>query len=202
MNTKTDICNLAISHLGSGKVIVTLDTEKSAEAIACRTFYDTALEKALRDFSWPFATKIVALGLVEEEPTTEWAYSYQYPSDCLFFRRILSGRRVDHEDSVVPYRITYGDTGTLIFTDKDEAEAEYTVLVTQVGRYPVDFKFALSYLLASMICPRIVGNENAKVQQQMLGLYAMQLHSAHANAMNEQQRDKTPTPSLIRSRGC
>ena len=77
-SSKTEIANLAISHLGIGKTIANLELEKSQEAIACRRFYDTVRDSSLRDFPWPFAGKIQALALV----SNEWLYAYQYPSDC------------------------------------------------------------------------------------------------------------------------
>src|SRR5665648_440114 len=98
MSSATEICNMALGHLASGKEIANLETERSAEAIACRRFFDSARDAVLRDFSWPFATKIKALSLIEEDPNSEWAYSYRYPTDCLNFRRILSGTRTDTRD--------------------------------------------------------------------------------------------------------
>ena len=91
-----DIWNTALSHLGISKEVASVD-ESSAEAKACRRFYDTTIKAVLKDYSWPFASKIATLNLITANPNDEWAYSYRYPSDCLFFRRILSGNRNDTE---------------------------------------------------------------------------------------------------------
>ena len=72
MATETQISNIAISHLGIGLEIQNLETENSAEAKACRRFYETSRDAVLGDFEWPFATKIIELNLVEEGPNTEW----------------------------------------------------------------------------------------------------------------------------------
>src|SRR5688572_11149621 len=111
MASETEIANLALSHLGVGKEIANLETERSQEAVACRRFYDTARDATLRDFSWPFATKIAVLGLIEADPNDEWDYSYRYPSDCLQLRRILSGVRNDTRDSRVPFKLAHDDSG-------------------------------------------------------------------------------------------
>ena len=91
MASKTEIGNLALSHIGIGKEVANIETEQSAEASALRRVYDTALRKTLRDFNWPFARVIADLGLIEEDPTDEWDFSYRVPSDCVSFRRIPSG---------------------------------------------------------------------------------------------------------------
>ena len=93
MATKTEIFNMALGHLAIGKMVANFTAEQSQEARIGRIYYDIALGQVLKDVPWPFATKIAALGLLEEEPNTEWGYSYRYPSDCAHFRRILSGSR-------------------------------------------------------------------------------------------------------------
>ena len=89
-SSTTEIANLALGHLGIGKDIANLDTESSQEAKAMRRYYDICRRTVLQEFTWPFATKFVTLGLVEEDPTDaeEWAFSYRYPADCLFLRRL------------------------------------------------------------------------------------------------------------------
>ena len=80
MSSAVEICNLALSHLGSSGIDA-LD-ERSEAAAACTTFYAICRDMVLRDAPWPFATKMQALALVEEDPNTEWGFSYRYPSDC------------------------------------------------------------------------------------------------------------------------
>src|SRR5690606_28194143 len=107
-----------------------------------------------------FATRIVALGLVEEEPNSEWGYSYRYPSDCLMVRRFITGIQPDTQETKIPYRVIGDDDGLLILTNEDEAEIEYTIRATDTLRYPPDFEMALSFRLASYIAPRITGGDN------------------------------------------
>jgi len=201
MASSTEICNLALSHIGVGKEIANLETEKSEEAAACRRFYDTARDEVLRDFTWPFATVMATLGLIEEDPNDEWSYSYRYPSDCLMFRRILSGQRTDTRDTRVPYKIAQDSSGTLIFTDQENAECEYTIREDDPLRYPPDFVLAFSFLLASYIAPRLTGGDPFKLGQRALQLYALQISKAQANAKNEEQPDIEPDSEFTRARG-
>jgi len=205
MASETEICNMALSHLGVSKEIANLETERSAEASACRRFYDMTRDEVLRGFPWPFATKFAALGLVsdsddDDHGNDEWDYAYRYPTDCLKMRRIKSGTRNDSRSSRVPYIIAKDDEGKLIYTDQEDAEAEYTVLVDDPGLYPPDFVMALSLRLAAYIAPRLTAGDPFKMGDRSLKLYVLSQATAEANAVNEQQDEDTPDPDLIRAR--
>jgi len=185
MASKTDICNIAISHLGISKEISNVTTEQSKEAQACRRFYDEARKAVLNDYPWPFATRFVNLGLVEEDPTTEWAYSYRYPVDCLYVRRILSGFRDDTEATKVVYKILQDDQGLLIYTDQQDAEIEYTKDEESADLFPSDFVIALSYRLAHYIGPRLTAGDPFNLSDKAMQKYEIEISKASANKFNE-----------------
>jgi len=191
MASKTDVCNMALSHLGISKEIANVDTERSQEANACRRFYDTARQAVLKDYSWPFTSKFFALNLIEENPNDEWVYSYRYPNDCLYVRRILSGFREDTEATKIVYKIAQDDTGFLIYTDKENAEIEYTVDFENEDLFPSDFILALSFRLAAYIAPRITAGDPFKLGDKAYQAYMLEVSRASANAFNE---DKNTTP--------
>ena len=194
-SSSTEIANLALSHLGVGKEIASL-TETSSEARACNRFYETARDETLRAAEWGFARKVLALGLIEEEPTEEWGFSYTYPADCLFVRKIQSGVRSDTRSTVISYELSYGTAATVIFTDQEDAIAEYTVKVTDVARFPVDFTTAVSYRLAYLAAPRVLSISNvAKIQADVLSKWREELAVATAAAYNEEQREEPSSAS-------
>lgn len=199
-SSKIEIWNMALSHLGHSKEIQT-ENEKSSEAATCRRFWEPAKKKLFRDFMWPFATQIEAVGLVEEDPNSEWAYAYRYPSNCDRIRRILSGTRNDSRNTKVPYKIGQDDQGTLIFTDQEDAEVEYTITIDDVTRYPADCVMALSYLLAALIAPRLTGGDPYKLGDKALKLYVFERTNAENNAANEEQEEEQPDSEFIRDRG-
>lgn len=199
MSTKIEICNLALSHLGVGKRIGSLD-ESSREALSIKPFYEPALREVLEDFAWPFATRIVTLALVEEEPNDEWGFSYRLPADCLFARRILSGSRNDDADSRVPYRRTSDDEGGLILTDAEDAQLEYTAFLDDPALYPASFVVAFSALLAYYIAPQLTSGDPFKRQEAMANLYQFQINKAQANAANEERRERPPESEFMRGR--
>lgn len=200
MASETEIANLALSHLGIGKEIAVLETEKSEEAAACRRFYTILRDASLRDFPWPFCTRIIAVGLVEADPNDEWAYSYRYPANCMKIRRILSGTRNDNRQTRVPYKITQDDDGILIFTDKEDAEVEYTVKETNPERFSPDFITFLSLRLAAMVAPRLTRGDPFKMGERALRLYEYEVSKARATAVNEQQDEENPTSEFISGR--
>lgn len=190
---------MALSHLGISREVA-IDTENSAEANACRRFFDIARDASLQEFPWPFATKIDDLSLVEEDPNEEWGYSYRYPSDCFNLRRILSGTRIDTKDTRIPYRISKDSTGKLIFTDLEEAQAEWTVRITDAAEFSPTFALALSFRLAVYIAPRLMAGNSSKRQQELMQLYMMHGEKAADLAANEEQPDIPPESEFITGR--
>jgi hypothetical protein len=201
MASKTEICNLALKHIGHGKPIANVDTEQSAEAAACRAFYDISLDEMERDFPWHFTTKIVALALIETEPNDEWSYSYRAPTDALFYRRILSGTRNDSRDSRVPYRVVHDASGVLIYTDEQDAELEYTLQVTNANMFPRDFQNALALKIALYILPQILkGRDLFRMTQVVEFKHNRVLAKAQKNAANEEQPEEPPDSEFILAR--
>lgn len=201
MATKTEICNLAIGHLGIAVAIANVDTERSTEALACRTFYEITRDNTLRDFDWGFARKFAALGLVEEDPNQDWHYSYRYPSDCVLFRKIQSGFRIDTNTNQIPFLQSSDDDGRLIFTDTEDAIGVYTAKITDTSIYTTDFIMALSYRLAMYIGPQITGgNAFGSMTDRLAKLYDYHLSSARQNAANEEGRDRIAESEFVRGR--
>lgn len=201
MESTTEIANMALSHLGIGKEISNLDDEKSQEARACRRFFNSVRDVVLRDFDWAFASKIVALALIEEDPNSEWAYSYRLPSDCIAPRRILSGTRTDTNSSEIAYLRGQDDDGQLIYTDEPEAYLEYTKRETRVQFYPSDFGIAMSLRLAAYIAPQLTGGDPFKVGARAMQFYtSYEIPKAQANSLNEQRPDQPPDAESIRAR--
>lgn len=202
-SSKTEIANLALTHLGVGYEIADLDTEVSKEASAIRAVYQTSLHQMLREFPWPFATVIAELSqvsLADTPPNDEWNYSYRYPPDCLEARRIFTGNRVETNETRVPYRITRDGSGLLILTDQADACLEYTSTYDEVVRFPPDFSMALSFLVAMYAAPRLTAGDPFKLSDRSAKMYEFHMNNAKANAANEEQPDQPPESEFIRAR--
>jgi len=198
--SKTVICNLAISHLGIGKEIANLDTEKSEEAQACRRFYELARKKVLRDFNWPFATKRVVLSLIEDNPNDEYGYSYRYPSDCINIHKIFSGTRNDTRQSRVHFSIGKDSSARVIFTDEENAEVQYTEDLNNPLFFPPDFELAFSYFLASLVASRLTKGDPFGLRSSALEAYAAAISDTKAGSLNEEQAEENPVSEFERNR--
>jgi hypothetical protein len=198
MATKAEICNLALSHCGIGEEITNVETEKSQEAVTCRRFYNTALKRTLRAFNWPFAKTTKVLAVIETDPTSEWGFSYEYPTDCVKARRILTGDRTSTDN--IPYSVNDGGTQTVIYTDEEDAQLEYTGFLEESGRYPEDFVMAFSFQLAYLIAPRLTAGDPFKLQTRIYNSFVNELNAAQANALNEEQKDADPDSEQILAR--
>lgn len=199
--SEVTIANMALSFLGHGRAIASL-TERSAEAIAANEFYEQARDETLEARDWAWATKVAALSLVEELESDDvladlGSFTYQYPADCAKMRRILSGSRVDNQSTGVPLRFVYATTGRYIVTDMEEAVAEYTKRVEDVGFWPKAFRRAVAYSLAGYIAPRLA---MAPLMPQMRALYEAELSKAMALSAEEEWPEPPPATESIQAR--
>lgn len=172
---------MALGHLGIDKRISAL-TDDSAAANACNFWMDKVRDEIFDSYPWPFLTTFLSLALVEADPTTEWAYSYTYPSDCRTIRRILSQQRQDSLQSRTEFRVV----GELIYTDQVDAIAEYTQSNDVVDNWPMTFQIAFSALLAFYIAPGLISGDPFKLGQRAYQLYLEKSEAAKGNASNEE----------------
>jgi len=199
MSTKTQICNLALSHLGVAKEISNLE-ERSGEAQACSRFYDISREIVLNDMDWNFATGFLSLNLIEENPVTEWAYSYRYPVKCLNSRRILSGIRNDSAKTRVPYMISNDTAGRVIYTDTKDGVLEYTQNLEDSSLFTPEFVMALSFRLAAYISPRLTAGDPYKIKNDMIAQYHIEILNAKKQNFNENRDELPPESEFITTR--
>lgn len=203
MADKTGICNLSLSHLGISTEIANVETERSAEAAACRRFYDQSLLEALRDFPNPFLIVTEDLGLVSDntdDENAEWSYSYRYPANCAKAIRIPSGYRNETPESRVPYRIMSDSSGALILTDKENARLEYAKTSDEPDKWAADFVMAFSLLLAFYIAPRLTAGDPYKLGERAYRAYLMSMNKSRANAVGEEQSEQPTDAPSIRAR--
>jgi len=190
MSSVADICNLGLGSIGVGDEITDPDTETSKEARACRRFYAVARDQMLRDFDWPRLRRRVALTLVAEDPNDQWEYSYRMPANVATMRRVM--------DSEEPYTVTEAvyqpmalgqdDTGVLIYSNIEDAEAVYTHQEENTERWTPDMVQACGFLLGALIAPQF-GPAAVKLGDRSLKLYEWRRTTAWANAANEEKPD-------------
>lgn len=219
--SKTAICNLALARIGQDIQISDIEdnTENSKEARLCRLHYGPSLDKVLEDFPWNFSTRYVALAEVDVAPPPGWQYVYQYPTDALTIRKLLTeaGDRLPFDSGCygwpqdqfcaylnnlpkVPYQIIANAAldGRLIVTDLPEAYCVYTARVDSPQGYPSGFAKALWTYLASELCMPMSGNDERRTA--ILNEYVAMKDMAAANSLNEEGYDRDPMPTSYLAR--
>ena len=195
-SSDTEICNMALSHVGVSQELTDLATDRTANARACRRFYEHARDEVLRDFPWPFATRVESLALVTDYTTetaetyAEYDYAWRYPANAVRLLRIRSGTgRWETNLSRVRHRIISDADGMLLLADMTPGWIEYVTSDVVVSRFAPDFVTALSLYLASLIAPRVTGGDPQNLGPKALVRYDFARKKAWANALNEQMGD-------------
>lgn len=196
-STKEKIANMALGHVGQAGDIANLSADRTPAGIVCNSFYDTALEDTLEEFAWPEFSAFVTLGLVEEDPNDDWAYSYRYPSSAVAVRRIVtSAGRTDPNPP--PFEIGQDDQGKLIYTDQPDAVVKITQRITDEARFSSSFAMAMSWKLAELIAWGVTRDKATAERASKGAVIAMQ--KARIKAANERQDDKEIEAETVRDR--
>ena len=207
---QSEICRMALAHLGVQKSIVNIETDQSNEARACKIFYNQAVREILEDFPWPFATVLMQLALVENFASPEYKNGYAYPSNCMVVRRLFSqyGRnknddvqsRVDYRRVQVASPANAGQQIQVILCDHDNMWVEYTSNDSTVSDWSPSFISALSYKLATYIAPQVAGGDPFKLGPQAMQNYMQALRTAETHAANEEIQPPQRLGEFIDSR--
>lgn len=188
MNT-VEVCNLALSRIGRGasRPLVSINDESEA-ARACKRVFAPLLRSLLREYSWPFAMRTVALA-PSSSAVPGWTYVYAMPTDALNILAITGGDCDPWLDPARYDRRGFRLIGTLIACHESPAYAWYTADVTD----PVDgdalFADALAWRLAAELALALKAEPN--LHQVAMQNWQMALSKALAAVGNE-GRDDTP----------
>lgn len=194
MATQVSICNIALGNVG-GKSSISALNENSKEALHCNRVYDACLRLVLRAHNWAFAKAYVALNNLGSPPAN-WAYRYQYPSDCLKARELVRGTTED----TVPFEVAAGDTASsrVLLTDRESAVLVYTRYMNDPTYYPPDFVMAFAWLISGHIAVPVSGD--IKLRNDAFKMYASALDHAGANSANEGTSTRKRTPGWMSAR--
>jgi hypothetical protein len=144
--TDVDICNRALSRLGTRATISALD-ENSTEARTASIWYAATRDTLLRAHDWNFARRRVVLAEQGAAPTG-WAFRYALPTDCIRLLRIVSA---SPEAGAIRFEVAGDATGRFVFCDQPAAEAVYVARVDDPNLYDAGFASALVDQLAAHI---------------------------------------------------
>lgn len=194
MATDVSICNMALARIGISSFISSLN-EANNEARVCALFFEEVRDRVLRDYPWNFAKKRVTLADAGTPPS-EWAFKYSYPSDCIKARYIVPvGLRNPRNDQRIQFEVGNEGGQKVIYTNQETAELVYTYRVTDPTLFDAMFSSAFAYLLGGEIAmPLSVKYELAKAARDA---YRLEVQSAAAHSLDEQQEGPEPVSELI-----
>ena len=213
MTSVTDICNAAISHVGTRSKISSI-TEGSQEANACLTHFAMVRDATLRAFDWNFARKTVALANISlpipagqtVAPTSNvarWSYEYLIPTDCIRLRRLNDVPLIVLPETFCELAADTDATGAtinVILSNTSPVSAIYTAQVTDPNRWDTGFVDAVTYGLAARVCFELSGKEER--EKALTQMWQMALREAAAQAANEGSAlNRVYLPEALTARG-
>jgi hypothetical protein len=187
MSSVVFICNLALGNIG--KESISSINEASAEARACKQFYDIVLDTALQSYPWRWAVKTEAMAQVVNTKENRWLFAYQRPSDCLKIIRVVDESLIEYMpygDGIKGGNHDYEIEGETIYCDLSPAYLQYTQKMTDPARFPPMFVDALGMALSARIAYPITRDLKIRADAVTLASQAMEAaKSADANEVRE-----------------
>ena len=203
MASVTDICNLALAHLGDEAAVASIyPPDGSVQASHCARFYPLARDTLLGHpaANWSFALVRVPLALLDYD-ATPWDYAYRLPSDMVRAVTLRDPGAAD-DYSPQPYVLGAGPDGLpVLLTRQPDAVLAYTARVEDSTLFSALFTTALSYLLASHLAgPILKGETGRTVAKEMAGMAQHWLMLAASAESNQGLSDHVHTPVWIKER--
>lgn len=149
MSTKVEICNMALSSLGSKQTIQDIDADTSTEARTCRLHYDQALLTLLESAPWSFCTKTATSAVIANGPD-DWTYMYAWPDAAVKIIEIINSYGSRSTYPLKFKKTIYGGQKVLL-TDTESPTWRYVYLNTDPTTYTGAFTDALIAQLAARV---------------------------------------------------
>lgn len=189
---KTSICNMALGHIGVISRIQDVENENSAEAAACRLYYDQCLDLLLEMRPWACAERQAALQDIGDPPD-EWGYRYMYPNTCKLAVKIVNpSLRNAGRGYKIKFKVVSADPdyGRAILTDQEEAILLYNHAIDDPALFDATFIQAFTLFLAQHIAMPL--RVDPKITQYVAGQAAIWINDAAAKSMGESEPDDHP----------
>lgn len=201
MSSVVFICNLALTNLA--KPGISSINEASAEAAACKLYYDHVRDVLLKAHPWRFAAKTLALAEISNTKPTRWRNAYQRPADCLKVLRVSDADLADYLPSdgalVVAGGFHHAIEGQTIFCDVSPAYLTYTHRLVDPAQFPADFIEALGWQLAVRLAMPLT--RDPKIRADAYQLASRMTDIAAASDANEVRQSSDSPSEVIEARG-
>lgn len=173
--SKNEICNMALAHIGSYGTINDIDSPETDAEVVCARWYDVTRAALLRRAIPNFAMARRVVAKKTTTPPFGYAYSYEYPSDCL---RILGFGDIDAKSKRYNIELSNGEHDLEIQIDDlypGGLPLRFIIDIKNINLFTPDFKILLSWVLASNIALPITQKRHV----------AQEIHEIIPNIMSE-----------------
>jgi hypothetical protein len=195
MPSAVEVVNLALSRIGQGAPISSLD-EASEPAVQASAALPFVIEDVLCAYAWPFAIRRASLALVSGAISDPWTYAYRLPTECVRAIELpyigIPGRRG------APFDIEGDDSGRLVLTNLEDATLRYVGRVSNLGAWPSIVSGVLAWRLAAELATTIA--RNAGQSDACMIKYGKALSEAVAWCAGESQPYPDALPESIQAR--
>lgn len=159
--TQLQIINLSLVNLGQNVITqAQLTADAHPSAVAANLWYEPCRDEVLGANNWSFATVTQTLSALDIDDY-KWDYVYSSPAVTLAVSTIwnvFNESTADIKDAQEFERRYIPTLGvTAIFSDLEDACAEFTYKVTDTTLWTTEFIMAFSYRLASAMAKSITG---------------------------------------------
>ena len=165
----TQICNMALSELGAGR-ISNIDDTVNEKAVLCRIYYEPTVDEVLASHEWNCALWYQSLSQVAStdenyllEHYDGFDYQFRLPTAPLCLRVLEIP-----DNPTYPYEIVSG----YLITDLETVVIKYIRKVEDTAQFDPLLVKAIAYRLAADIAPRITNA--SRTRDEMLEVYEWQ----------------------------
>ena len=182
MASKVEICNMALSSLGSKQTIQDIEGDQSVEARTCRLHYDQALLTTLYASDWSFATRDNTSAKITSYAPADWNYVYAWPAKAVRILGIVDplGSRLL---TPLKWRTIMYNGNRVVLTDTEAPVWRFIFENDDPTTYTPAFIDTLVAQLASRIA--IPLTRKLELRDFALKLYQQMLSAAAAHDANE-----------------
>jgi len=178
---QTDICNIALSLVGSQRI--TIITENSEAARVLAAIYPNVLDTVMSAHPWTFSTKRVVLAMLATPPAFGYDNQHQIPSDCL--RPLKAYNGTSDDDYMTEYKVE----DNKILSNEGTVYLRYIKRNTDCSTYNSAFINTLAARLAADIAFPIANDKS--LAEALMKSYALKL--SEAKALDSQSSGKIET---------
>lgn len=146
INSKVQLCNMTLSHLGNYGTIDDIDAPVSDKEIIFSLWYDIARQTFLKMTMPNFSLARKNVAQLAITPPSPFGYAYEYPKDCL---KLLGIGNVEDKEN------NYSVESNMILTDvlyEGGAPIRYIKDVVDVTEMSPEFKVGFSWYLSDIVC--------------------------------------------------